>query len=421
MFTPNIDALAMSEGFELRRMYAYRFCSPTRSALMSGRTPYRVNQKNNAQWGWPNASVHPRMKLLPQKLQEAGYYTVHAGKWHLGLAKQSFTPTGRGFNESLAMLMGSEDHLKQRNGNGLPPGKGAANHVDLWHNDRPARAFNGTYSAHLFGGYAEQALRRHAADPRRGPRAPFFMYLAYTVTHSPEQAPARYTARYPGGWVEGRRQYAGMASALDESVGNVTRALKELGMWNNTLLVLSARGRALPAVGSHFHVADTYATFCGLARHPDCVDRPGGGVPASDSHDMWPVISGETDVSSRNETVLSFIETAGDAALLQGRYKYIVGRQSGTGWWWGPAYPNSTTKLPMTAPGCPGGCLFDVEADPGEHVDLSAQLPALKAALAARLARLGAGAFQSDANATSDPQAAAAKAEVLDWWQPWLV
>ena len=38
----------------------------------------------------------------------------------------------------------------------------------------------------------------------------------------------------------------------------------------------------------------------------------------------------------------------------------------------------------------------------------------------ARLAELGAGSFQSDANATSDPLAAGAKAEALDWWQPWL-
>ena len=133
MITPNIDRLATTEGFELRRMYAYRFCSPTRSALLSGRTPYRVNQKNSAQWGWTNASVHPSMKLLPQKLQEAGYYTVHAGKWHLGLAKQAFTPAGRGFNESLSMLMGSEDHFKQRNGLGPK-----AQHVDLWASDRPA-------------------------------------------------------------------------------------------------------------------------------------------------------------------------------------------------------------------------------------------------------------------------------------------
>ena len=140
---------------------------------------------------------------------------------------------------------------------------------------------------------------------------------------------------------------------------------------------------------------------------------------------MWPVFSGEVDASARNETVLSFIEPAkgnpqGDAALLQGPWKYIVGRQSGTGYWWGKDYPNTTTKLPMNAPGCPDGCLYNVEEDPAEHRDLSASLPQLKAALKARLAELGAGSFQSDANATSDPLAAGAKAEALDWWQPWL-
>ena len=198
-----------------------------------------------------------------------------------------------------------------------------------------------------------------------------------------------------------------------------------LGCVSGGLVPASQHGRALPAAGSHFHVADVFATFCKLARHPRCEDRPGGGIPPTESHDMWPVFSGATDVSARNETVLSFITTggtAGDAALLRGAHKYVVGRQSGTGYWWGPAYPNASTpaKLPATAPGCPGGCLYNVEDDPTEHHDLSARLPRLKAALKARLAQLGAGAFQSDANATSEPQVAAAKAEALDWWQPWL-
>jgi arylsulfatase A-like enzyme len=236
MHTPNIDRMATEEGFELGRLYAYRFCSPTRSALMSGRLPFHVNQNNNAKWGWTEAAVKPSMKMLPEKLQEAGYYTVHAGKWHLGLARQAFTPVGRGFNESLAMLMGSEQHFTQRNG--LGP---SVQHVDLWASDRPALDQNGTYSANLFGGFGERVLRRHAAiNEQQGLAEPLFMYLAYTVTHSPEQAPAEYVDRYPADWVTGRRLYAGMASALDDSVGNITRTLKEVGMWPNTLVVFSS-------------------------------------------------------------------------------------------------------------------------------------------------------------------------------------
>ena len=85
--------------------------------------------------------------------------------------------------------------------------------------------------------YAEQALARHAATR---PGQPLFMYLAYTVTHSPDEAPKRYTNQYPKDWIAGRRVYAGMASALDESVGNITAALKRLGMWEDTLLVFSS-------------------------------------------------------------------------------------------------------------------------------------------------------------------------------------
>ena len=129
------------------------------------------------------------------------------------------------------MLMGSEHHFTQHNG--IP----GASHVDLWASDRPALGQNGTYSATLFGAYAEQALARHAATR---PGQPLFMYLAYTVTHSPDEAPKRYTNQYPKDWIAGRRVYAGMASALDESVGNITAALKRLGMWEDTLLVFSS-------------------------------------------------------------------------------------------------------------------------------------------------------------------------------------
>ena len=267
MHTPQIDRLATQEGFELSRLYAYRFCSPTRSSIMTGRLPYHVNQQNNAKWGWTAPSVSQAMTLLPQKLQEAGYYTVQAGKWHLGLAKQTFTPVGRGFNESLTMLMGSEHHFTQHNG--IP----AASHVDLWASDRPALGKNGTYSATLFGTYAEQALARHAAAR---PNQPLFMYLAYTVTHSPDEAPKRYTNQYPKDWIAGRRVYAGMASALDESVGNITAALKRLGMWENTLLVFSSE-----SVRGHLTLLALLALpalCCPLLTHCVCVLPPDAGT-----------------------------------------------------------------------------------------------------------------------------------------------
>jgi arylsulfatase A-like enzyme len=59
---------------------------------MSGRLPYHVNQDNSAGWGWDSAAVHVAMKMLPEKLAEAGYYTVQCGKWHMGLARQVGIP-----------------------------------------------------------------------------------------------------------------------------------------------------------------------------------------------------------------------------------------------------------------------------------------------------------------------------------------
>lgn len=202
-------------------------------------------------------------------------------------------------------------------------------------------------------------------------------------------------------------------------MGAVVAALKSTGMWANSLVLFSAdnggpslvggasfannyplrgsKGNAfeggtrvlaavsgglvpssrfnkkLPAPGNgHVHVADVYATFCGLAQHPDCVDRPGGRIPPSESFDLWPFISGQTDVSPRNESVLEFRnssagpwtgDTSFDAALVQGDFKYVQGRQGGTGYWWGPEYPNSTAKVPMDAPGCPLGCLYNITED----------------------------------------------------------
>jgi len=181
------------------------------------------------------------------------------------------------------------------------------------------------------------------------------------------------------------------------------------------------------------HVADWYATLCSLGggSSSSCADVTEHPIPSSTSFDVWAsIVSGNNASSPRQEALLSYRSFDGnsgacipgnettlaqrshpslrtghytawsqptsdgvpmdedeppagvfeaaeassalfDGAILRGDMKYIQGTQSGSGYWWGPQYPNATTKLPFDAPGCPAGCLFNMTADPGEHIDLS--------------------------------------------------
>ena len=114
--TPTIDALAAA-GLVLERAYAFRFCSPTRSSFLTGRNPIHVNVLNsplatfNASDAVSGAAGIPRpMSALAMRLRDdAGYATVHAGKWHAGTATLDHTPQGRGFTHSLGYLDGAND------------------------------------------------------------------------------------------------------------------------------------------------------------------------------------------------------------------------------------------------------------------------------------------------------------------------
>ena len=284
MLTPHADAL-VKEGIELDRHYAYLYCSPSRSSLMTGRLPYHVQQVNrqNCNLG---QGAHRNFTFISAKLKQAGYATHHVGKWHLGMATWGQIPQGRGFDSSLVYFEGAEDHMTQLSCNDpmcLEPINASSHGIcpsakadggcpyDFWRDGAPAKAAAGTrFGGYQFNDQAVGAVMAH--DTAR----PFFMYLAPQSSHSPLQAPQEFVDRYPADWRAARpspparrrhplprprrpvpppppicgspprscryvdrRVYAAMCSVWDEVLGNVTGALKRKGMWPTTLLAFS--------------------------------------------------------------------------------------------------------------------------------------------------------------------------------------
>jgi arylsulfatase A-like enzyme len=106
--TENMQQL-VDEGIELTRNYVFKFCSPTRSAIQSGRNPVHVNAQNVGMNSWDPANPFQGVSGIPvnmtgfaQRMAEAGYkHRVFAGKADFGMAYEKQSPMGRGYTDAL--------------------------------------------------------------------------------------------------------------------------------------------------------------------------------------------------------------------------------------------------------------------------------------------------------------------------------
>lgn len=277
--TPNIDRLA-ADGMIFEQAYAgTASCAPSRAMLMTGRYPTRTGFEFTPtpdgmgrmvsllddtersglppiEWDSARAESAPPYaeQGLPQSevtiaevLGDAGYHTVHIGKWHLGRGAE-FSPNAQGFDESLLMASGlflPEDHPDVVNARlDFDP-------IDqfLWARMQYAASFNGSEwfepGGYLTDWWTEEAVRVIRANRNR----PFFLYLAHWGVHTPLQA-TREDYEAVGDIEPHRlRTYAAMVRALDRSVGTIMDELEAQGLADNTIIVFSSDNGGAGYVG----------------------------------------------------------------------------------------------------------------------------------------------------------------------------
>ena len=413
--TPNIDQL-VKEGLQLDHHYVFNWCSPSRSAFLSGRLPIHVNDVTTSETSYnPKDPVSgfdgiPRnMTGIASKLKEGGYATHMVGKWDAGMATPDHTPHGRGFDTSLNYFYHANDYYTE------VAGKCEKTQiVDLWDTDKPGSSFNGTgpekYEEGLFKERILQIISDHDVS------TPFFLYYAAHIVHRPYQVPQQYLDKFNFIDEQYRRVYLAMVNYLDDVVGEIVNALKQKGMWDKLLFVASsdnggpersgfggnnyplkggkwtdwqggvrvnafASGGFLPKemreqkTEGYIHVADWYATFCALAGVDPTDDRAAkANLPPIDSLNMWPLISGQNSTSPRTDIPISY------DTLISGNYKILMGDVEQAGWT-GPVYPNTTkpSGIDVTEHCGDTGCLYDIQQDPEERINLANSMPSVLA------------------------------------------
>jgi len=227
--TPEIDKLA-TDGVVLGHYYVMHCCTPTRSALHTGRYPIRFGLQTGV---IPNTSpygLNLDEKLVPQYMKEQGYATHAVGKWHLGIFTWDYTPTFRGYDSFMGYYGGSEDYYSHKN-------SGIDLHLDVGKNCGQNCSISlidlaGNYSAPFYAERALTILKEHDAT------TPLFLYTPYQSVHCPIEAPKEAIAPYLHLHPQ-RQVFAGMLAELDMAVGRVHQGFVEKGMDSNLLIIFS--------------------------------------------------------------------------------------------------------------------------------------------------------------------------------------
>lgn len=287
--TPNIDRVAKG-GVQFERFYSYPVCSPTRSGLMTGRSPMRFGVMYTVVRPWESIGLPVEEHVMSQSFRAAGYQTAMAGKWHLGHSSAKYMPNARGFEHAYGHVNGAIDYFTHMRDGGLD-----------WHRNGKSVREPG-YSTDLI---ADEAVRTIKARDRS---RPLFLYLPFNAPHAPLQAPEDSIAKYASIADTKRRTYAAMVDRLDAGVGRVLDALDQQGIARDTLVLFFSDNGGPTNLGARNQFRGAKAsTFEGGIRVPAAIRWPGQIEPGSTSRqiatvlDVFPTLAGAAGVNPRNE------------------------------------------------------------------------------------------------------------------------
>ncbi|KKG07757.1 arylsulfatase [Methanosarcina sp. 2.H.A.1B.4] len=216
--TPNLDSLAEG-GLVYNNMHTTALCSPTRTCILTGRNHHSNNMAciTEGSTGYPgyNGYIPFENGFLSEMLLEHGYNTYAVGKWHLTPADQISSagsydrwPLGRGFERFYGFL-GGETHQYY------------PELVYDNHSVNPPKTPEEGYT--LNEDLADKAIQFIADAKQVAPNKPFFMYFCTGAMHAPHHVPKEWADKYKGKFDDGWEAYREKTFARQKELGIVPK------------------------------------------------------------------------------------------------------------------------------------------------------------------------------------------------------
>jgi len=256
--TPNLDRIA-ENGIKLTSFYvAAAGCAPSRAALLTGCYPPRVGGGG----GSPGSrnGLHPNEVTLAEMLKRAGYQTAIVGKWHQGWSHEML-PLQQGFDSYYGLPYSHDmSHTHATRPEGYPPLPLIRDNEVIELNPDQSR---------LTSNYTREAIEViHKSKDK-----PFFLYLCHNMPHVPLFLPQKHRGKTERGL------FGDVVREIDLGVGKIVDTLKELKIYDNTLIIFTSDNGPWLSYGDHGGSAGPLregkgTTFEGGMREPCVMQWP---------------------------------------------------------------------------------------------------------------------------------------------------